>query len=169
MDIEMVILRALHIVTGVFWAGSAFYLVSYVVPTIRKSWPPSSGLVSSLIGARFGRAIAIAALLSILAGLRMMWRLSAGFGGGFMMSHYGLPLAIGGLCGIAAFVIGAAGIGPSTVRLIKALETAERASEPRDRQLAEARSELGKFTGAVRVASALLGIAVLLMAIAQYV
>jgi hypothetical protein len=45
----------------------------------------------------------------------------------------------------------------------------KRAPEPRDRQLAEARSELGKYTGAVRVASALLGIAVLLMAIAQYV
>jgi len=80
-----------------------------------------------------------------------------------------LPLAIGGLCGIVAFVVGAVAIGPQGTRLIKALETAERAPEPRDRQLAEARSELGKYTGAVRVASALLGIAVLLMAIAQYV
>ena len=171
MDIEMVILRALHIALGVFWAGAAFFLASFVVPAVRKGWPPSSAWLQSVIGPRFQRAVAGSAALTIIAGLRMMWRLSGGFSASWMTSSTGLCFAIGGLAAIASFVIGGSAIGPSATRLIAALESAERAGAPteRDQNLAVAQAQLGRFTASVRAASALLGVAVILMAVARYV
>jgi len=171
MDIEMVVLRALHIALGVFWAGAAFFLTSFVLPTARKSWPASAEWIRSLIGPRFQRGIAIAAGLTVLAGLRMMWKLSGNFSAAWMTSANGMLLAIGGLCGIAAFVIGAVQLGPAATRMIARLESAERAGDSgeRQRQTEAAQADLAAFGGALRVASALLGLTVLMMAIARYV
>ena len=39
MDILMASLRILHIVAGVFWAGSVFFLVLILEPQLRKLGP----------------------------------------------------------------------------------------------------------------------------------
>ncbi len=39
MDLEMVVLRILHIVFGVFWVGSAFFLVLILEPRLRALGP----------------------------------------------------------------------------------------------------------------------------------
>jgi len=171
MDIEMVILRALHIALGVFWAGSAFFLTSFALPAARKSWPASAEWMRLLLGPRFQRGIAIAGGLTVLAGLRMMWKLSGNFSGAWITSPNGMLLTVGGLCGIGAFVVGGARIGPAATRMNARLEGAERAGEPseRQRQMDAAQVDLAAFGGALRVASALLGVTVLLMAIARYV
>jgi len=63
-----------------------------------------------------GRFIAAAAMLTVLSGLWMYWVFTHGFDSTIVAHGAGLALGIGGLCGIAAAVIGGAVIGRAAER-----------------------------------------------------
>jgi uncharacterized membrane protein len=45
MDAEIVMLRLLHILPGITWAGSAVFLAFILQPALKKVGPPHSGIV----------------------------------------------------------------------------------------------------------------------------
>lgn len=108
--------RMLHILFAAFWVGSAVFLTLYVTPAIRATGPQGAPVMAELMRRRMGGFIAAAAMLTVLSGLWMYWIFTNGFDGAIVAHGAGLALGIGGLCGIAAAVIGGAVIGRAAER-----------------------------------------------------
>ncbi len=72
------ILRFLHIAAAIFWAGSSFFTVFFLEPTVRSLGPDGGKFMQRLIGgARFSLAISLAATITVLAGLAMYFPVTA--------------------------------------------------------------------------------------------
>jgi len=104
MVILMIILRIIHIFSGVFWVGVSFFNIGYLQPTIRATGAEGQKVMQHLTQqTRFTAAVYTAATLNLLSGLIMYWIVS-GFRPSFMTSGYGLSLTIGGIAGVIAWV-----------------------------------------------------------------
>ena len=77
MNIEMVVLRLLHIVFGVFWAGSAVFFAFVLEPRLRALGPaiqrPVMGSLSRVMGPALGGSGAITIAAGITLALRLRW------------------------------------------------------------------------------------------------
>ena len=56
MDIVMIVLRLIHIVTGVFWVGGSFLLLSYIVPAADAAGPAGGQFMQRLMQRGLTRA-----------------------------------------------------------------------------------------------------------------
>jgi uncharacterized membrane protein len=163
MYAELLTLRLLHITAGAFWVGTSLLSALFLLPSIQAAGPSASGLLRRLFARAFGRAIPIAALVTVLAGLRLYWRISSGFNPAWIRLPSGLCYTAGGILGVAAFVVGAAHTGPTGARLMKLLP------DPGEAMSGEAQAVMSRLARSVRWTAVLVTAAVSLMAIARYV
>jgi uncharacterized membrane protein len=107
MNILMVVLRLIHILSGVFWVGSSVIFVFYITPTVAATADSGQKFMSHLITkARITAAITVSAILTVLAGSWMYWIDSAGFTSKWVTAGAGTGFGIGGLLGIIGLVFG---------------------------------------------------------------
>src|SRR2546428_12661025 len=79
VDATMILLRVIHILSGVFWAGATFFLVGFLQPVVAASGPEGGRLMQRLTSQkRFQMAMPVAAGLAIPSGLPLYGRGSAG-------------------------------------------------------------------------------------------
>ena len=78
MDIEFVILRLVHIVSGAFWVGAAVFLAFVFEPRIRALGPAIQGPVMGAVGKVAGPIMGGAGAITIIAGVYMALRLRWG-------------------------------------------------------------------------------------------
>jgi hypothetical protein len=147
------IARAIHILSGVIWAGFAIVVAALVLPNLAPEGRPAIGAYMATSGARIAGS---AAGLTFLSGLYLMIRLHWGD-----RSAMGATLGIGALLAIVAMIVGGAVMGPTAAKLTKlppGPDSAAKAVALRQRLL---------FGG--RTVSALLVLSIICMAIARYV
>ena len=166
----ILVLRIVHIVGGVFWAGGAFIMAWYIEPTVRAAGDDGRRFMQRL-GATgtFARAMAAAAGATVLAGIWLLWIFSSGFLPEFFETGRGLALGIGLFLGIAAFVVGfvmqnrpmrqMAGIGRTI---------AASGGPPSPGQAAEIQNLTSTVRLGGRIVAGLLLVTVILMASARY-
>src|SRR2546427_10372809 len=76
----MVVLRLIHILSGIFWVGTTFFLVGFLQPVVAQSGPEGGRFAQRLMSQkRFQAAMSVAAGLTNLAGLALYGRVSPGF------------------------------------------------------------------------------------------
>ena len=171
LDIYMLILRLLHVVLGVFWAGSVGFVFFFLLPTVAAEGPDGARFIQTMGRVtQLTKAFPIAGGLTVLAGLLMFWRDSNGFSGTFFASAPGIVLTLGGLCGLIALVGPAAQLARvfnRTARVAAAIQAA--GGPPRPEQLAEIQGLQVKVPGLYRNLGLLLAIAVICMAAFRYV
>src|SRR2546426_12269347 len=103
VDVTMILLRVIHIVSGVFWAGAAFFLVGCLQPVVAASRPEGGRLMQRLTSQkRFQMAMPVAAGVTILSGLALYGRGSAGVQIAWITSGTGLVLALSSVAAILA-------------------------------------------------------------------
>src|SRR2546422_8066160 len=79
VDATMILLRVIHILSGAFWVGATFFLVGFLQPVVAASGPEGGRLMRRLTSQkRFQMAMPVAAGLTILSGLALHGRGSAG-------------------------------------------------------------------------------------------
>ncbi len=118
MEIGMIVLRLIHIFSGVFWVGSLLVIVGFLQPAAALAGADGGRFMQSLYNrTRFGPVQGIAGALTVLSGLAMYLRDSAGLQIAWITSPSGLVLTIGGLAGILAGVVGGAMAGPAGARM----------------------------------------------------
>ena len=163
-------LRLIHVVLGVFWAGTIFFLVLYLAPAIGRAGPDGGKVLAQISGARFFEVMPLVALLTILSGLWLMWILSGGFGAAFFTSRWGLALTLGGAASLVAFVVGTMVMRPTTLRLLDlGPRLAASTSEEERQKLGEEMAALRyRSRTASRWVAVLLLVAVAGMAAARY-
>lgn len=105
MVILMIILRIIHIFSGVFWVGVSFFNVGFLQPTIQATAPEGQKVMQHLTQqTRFTMVVYTAATLNMLSGLIMYGIVSGGYNLSWMTSGYGLRLTIGGISGVIAWI-----------------------------------------------------------------
>ena len=118
MDISILVLRVIHIFAGVFWAGAALMIAGFVEPTVRSLGPDGGKFIQRMVGQfKFSVFMSIAALVTTLAGVLLYWRVSGGLQLAWFTTSAAVYLTIGGLAGVAAFLLGLVVNGPTATRM----------------------------------------------------
>jgi hypothetical protein len=167
----VVLLRIVHISLGVFWAGTIFFFVSYLEPSLRALGPDGGKVMIELFKRRYLTTLPLIAALTLLSGLWLMWISSAGFDAAWMGSGVGIALSLGGAAALLAFLLGLLVMRPAALRTWKiAGELPGLASDAeRAPRLAQMQKDRQRSVATARAIAALLGVTVLCMAVARYV
>ncbi len=170
MDILMIVLRLIHIVAGVFWVGAAFMVVSFILPTANAAGPAGAQFMQQLLQRNFTRTVIIAGAWNVLAGALMYWRVSGGLQVGWITSPFGLTITLGALSALTALIYAGAVTAPAGAQIGRlGAEIQAGGKPPTPEQMQQIGGLQAKLAQAARVNSALLGIAIIAMAIARYV
>ena len=78
------VLRLIHILCGVYWAGTVFFFVTFLEPTIRSLGPDGGKVMIRLFERGYLKLLPIFAVVTVLSGLWLLWILSSGFDASYM-------------------------------------------------------------------------------------
>jgi hypothetical protein len=169
-SVLMIALRLIHIVSGVFWAGTVMAIAWFLLPAQKAVGQPGNVFMQQLMFRQRLRPFVLGAMaLTILSGLAMYGRLAMLTDGAWAASRTGMVLGIGAVAAIIAGGIGAGVTGRLGKRMM-ALGSAIQASggPPTEAQKAEMEMLQGKLRNAFRIVAVLVLIAVIAMASARY-
>ena len=170
MTAEILVLRLVHILGGIFWVGSGLFTTFFLVPALASSGPSAGPVMMALQRRHLFTALPVSALLTILSGLRLMWIGSAGFAPAYFASASGGTLAASGAAAIVAVQLARRVARPAAVRAARL--GASLAGTPEGAGRAAVAGELAALQRrggiATAVAVALLLLAAAGMAVARY-
>ncbi len=165
MLVLTVILRLVHVVAGVCWAGGAFLLAGFVTPTVQTTGAAGGQFMQRLAG-KMSLYLGVTAVLTTLSGVilyanRLDFRLA------WIGSGEGIVLTIGALAGLAAWGHGVMVTGKLTQQ---AAELGKRmgSGPPKPEVLMQMRSVQAKLEKNGRISAMLLLISVIGMSVAEY-
>lgn len=164
------VLRLLHIVGGVFWAGAVFLMVGFIFPSVRDAGPGGALFMQRIQRRRLPVFMNGAAGLTMLSGLILYGRAIALTDGAWARTSSAMVFGIGGVATILAAIIGGALVSRSGVRLGKLGEAIQASGHPPSPdQAAEMSALQAKMGRGMRIVASLLLVAVVAMATARYV
>lgn len=165
--IEQVVLRGLHVLAGSFWVGAAIVMAGFLAPSARKAGKPGAAFMRVLNGwARLPVVTNIAAILTLITGVWLLWQVSGGLEPAWFGTSYGITLTAGMLSALVAYLISVLVQRPAMQRMARAQagDTPPDAAAQAALAGAQARLTWGGRAGAV-----LLAVSTVCMAIARYV
>ena len=171
MNALLVIMRLIHILGGVYWAGTMFFFVTFLEPSLRSMGPDGGKVMIRFFERGYLKLIPIIAVLTILSGMWLLWQQSAGFDPAYMGSTLGMAFSTGGLLAIVAFIVGMVVMRPAAARIWELAKQVPQATseEVRNSLIAEIGKNRARTVLGARIVFALLLIAVALMATARYI
>ena len=171
MNTVAMVLRAIHVLCGVYWAGTLFFLVTLLQPSVADAGPEGGKVQQALIRRRFLEIVPLMAILTILSGIELYRRISGGFSGAWIASGSGMTLTIGAVAALVAFTIGISVLRPSAKQMGPLTQRAQGLPEgpDRDAAFAEIQRLRRRMVVGGRSVAALLTIAVITMAIFRHV
>ncbi|NQT63843.1 MAG: hypothetical protein HQ556_12855 [Candidatus Marinimicrobia bacterium] len=105
MNILMIILRVIHILSGVFWVGFAIFNLAFLQPTIRATGAEGQKTLQYLMRkTRLMTSVYLAATLTMFTGLIQLGIIS-NLQHSFINSGWGLIITLGSVSGIIAWFI----------------------------------------------------------------
>lgn len=151
----------------VFWAGGSFLFAGYheyiVDPGDAErtlSRMAAYGEMSDMVG--------YSGVTGVAAGVALYWFVSNGLSMAWILSPYGRAITIGELSAIAAIGLSIPTVASANDRSAALYETYQEAGELTDAQAAEVEELYERVEFGERRMSVLIGLAVILMAVAQY-
>jgi uncharacterized membrane protein len=166
MDPLLIVLRIVHVVGGVFWAGGMLFVTHFFEPAVRDSGPDGAKVMQALQKRRYTDVMPVVAAFTLVSGFWLYFRT---FGVGPGASGPALWLGTGGLLALAAFVVGMTLVRPSAARVgALGVELAQAPPERKDALAAEVARLRGRMRLGGRIVAGLLGITILCMAVGRY-
>ena len=166
---EIIALRLIHVLGGIFWVGSVLFTTFFLLPVLAQAGQAAGPVMAGLRQRRLLTVLPLVALLTIGSGLRLLWLTSAGLTAAYFTTPGGQAYALSGLAAIVALLVGFFVTRPATARL--AALTPRPADGPADSQgavveIASLRRRVGLSSAVVTflVTAAAAG-----MAVARYV
>ena len=132
MNVELIILRLLHIVFGVFWAGSAIFFAVILQPRLRTLGPEIQARVMAALIPVMGPALISSAVITIVAGVTLALRLRWGNLDTFLNTGWGWAILIGFVASIGALSSGVVTIVLANRMLTLGRSIGERAPTPEE-------------------------------------
>jgi uncharacterized membrane protein len=171
MNAATIILRLIHIVCGVYWAGTLFFVATLLQPSVADAGPQGAPVMQALMRRRFLDIVPFMAILTILSGLELLRRVSGNFAAAWMKSGPGMTLTTGVVAALVAFTVGMTVLRPSAKRVGPLAQKAQGTPEGPERDALHAEVQRLRRRTALggRWVAALLAIAVIGMAAFRYV
>jgi hypothetical protein len=169
MDILLILARLLHIGFGAFWVGAALLNFFFVGPAFQDAGAEGAKVGAAMMKRGMMLWLPVAAIITIVSGFWLYWRVSGGFTPEFMGSRQGQALGTGGLAALVALVLGIAIVRPA---MMKAGALGQQAGQvtgaQRDALLAQSRALQVRSASLGRLVTGLLIVALAAMAVARY-
>jgi hypothetical protein len=170
MGVLFLILRAIHILGGVVWAGGAIVAFGFIIPSAKATQPGSNGFMQHFTGpGGFPRMMGIVGIVTVLAGLGMYVTVSGHFDSTWMRSRHGMVLSAGAVIAILALLEGLVVTRSSALKLsVIGAQVAASGGPPSPEQAKQMGALQAKLEAAGGRGAWMLGTAAVLMAIARY-
>ena len=165
----ILVLRIIHIFSGVFWVGVSFFNIGYLQPTVQATGAEGQKVMQYLTQrTRLLSSVYGAATLTLLSGLVLYWIL-LGFRLSAFRSGYGIVLTVGALAGVIAWLI-AIFVIRGILNQMQAIgrEIQAQGSPPNPQQAAQLQALGERLRKMGQVGVIFMAIALLGMATAQY-
>jgi len=105
MNAELLVLRAIHVYGAVVWAGTSLFVAFFLIPAIGAAGPAGGPVMGALIKRKLFTIVPVVAVVTMLAGLRLMWLTSKGFSAVYFSSTLGQTYSIGATFALLTFVV----------------------------------------------------------------
>ena len=167
----LLLLRLLHIGCGISWAGTVIFVAFFLDPAVKSAGPDGVKFMQQLAKTnRFPIVIMLLAIITVLAGVLLIWKVSGGLQAVWLSTRNGQVLTAGGILAIIAFLIGFAinrPVGFKIASIGKAVATA--GGPPTQAELQELAMLAKRLSTASRIIAFLLILAIVGMSIFRYV
>ena len=167
MNYEIIILRLLHIVFGVFWAGSAIFFAGILQPRLQKLGPSIQGPVMAALVPVIGPALIGSAVITITAGVTLALRLRWGHLDTFLSTGWGWAMLIGFVVSIGAISSGITTIAQANRMISLSSDVGE--SGPTPEQAAQLQRIASRLPRLARSTAVMVLVAIGAMASARFV
>lgn len=166
MNVFMIVLRLVHIISGVLWVGAGLIMFFFIGPTLGATADAGQKFAQHLMTrTRFTAVVTTSAILTVLAGASLYWIDSGGLSSAWMHSGAGLGFGIGAFFGLIGFVFGLL-VGNTNGALAKIGMQIQ--GKPTPEQMAQIGALRKRLSVVSPINAYSLIIATLLMAIARY-
>lgn len=165
----MIVLRLVHVVLGASWVGMMVYQTFFLGPAMQEAGPDAGKVMAGLQRRRIMFVMPGIAILTLVSGFWLYWRVSAGFQPDYSRSRVGMAFGAGGVASLLAFVIGMTVVRPAMMRTAMLMQSM--ASRPEsERAGAQAEVQRLRTRGALggNVVATLLLFTLAAMAVARY-
>lgn len=166
MDAELVVLRILHIVAGLLWAGAAVFIAVIMEPVLSGAGPDTMKAVGPKLGPRIFAFMLATGILTIVMGLILIARTPGRRYSDLFSTGWGWAIGLGLIAALIAYVIGAT--GGLTMRRAMIIGRQIKGPPPPE-TLQQLQALRNRYRNYSRAAAALTVIAVGAMASARYV
>jgi uncharacterized membrane protein len=168
MDVTRIILRLIHIFSGIFWVGGTWMMTTYISGSAKALGDDATKFMQHFtLRSGFQRGMSIAAPLAVLSGAWLYYLI---FGDAIVINTgAGLALTVGGAAGLIAFYFGAFVIGRGTNQMRDIADAiGKKGGPPSAGQLKEMNALQEKISGAGATVAILMVIAVAGMTLSEY-
>lgn len=107
MNVWVIVLRLVHIISGVFWVGTGLAMFFFIGPSLGATADAGQKFAQHLMTkTRFTAILTSSAILTVLAGFILYWRDSNGLSSDWMHTGAGLGFGLGAFFGLIGFIFG---------------------------------------------------------------
>ncbi len=167
MSALLLVMRLVHIGLGAFWFGAHLFATLFLFPSIEEAGPDGGKVGAGIVRRNYPQIVAVSALLTILAGVWLLWHVSGGFNSEYMQTGAGRSYSLGGASAILAFLIGITIVRPSFMKAMRLSQEAATSANPQGLH-AEAKRLRARSMKAGLVIDVLLIITIAAMALGRY-
>jgi uncharacterized membrane protein len=116
----LIVLRFVHVIASVCWAGGAFFIFLFVEPSAKALAPSGMQFFQHMIVKRRASTfMVISSSLTVLSGALLLWHDASGQWLTWMKTGPGLGFTLGSLAGAVVYFVGMFGVSPRTKRIAK--------------------------------------------------
>ena len=167
MHTELLVLRIVHVLGGMFWVGSGLFTTFFLIPALGRVGPAAAGpVMGALQQRRIFTILPVVALLTIISGARLLQLMSGGFAAAYFASRMGQTYLWSGVAAVGAFLLSILVSRPAAVRAgqlaasLASSPDAERAARATEAERLRRRSGLASIVAMVLLIGAAIGMAV---------
>jgi uncharacterized membrane protein len=170
MDAGIFIARIIHVLGGILWVGAMVLLAVFLGPAVTDVGPDGGKVMGALMRRKLMVYIPVVAILTVLSGVYLYWRVSSGFDSAYMGSGPGMTYGIGAAAAILAFIVGVSVSRPAMTKVMQLSQRMPTADPSERAAMTESIQKLSaRGASAGRVVVVLLLIAAAAMAVGRYV
>jgi hypothetical protein len=116
--IYLLVLRLVHVITSVAWAGGAAIFFLFVEPTAKALTPTGIEFVQHMVNKRrFSIFMVVSSTLTVLSGALLLWQFAGGRWVDYISTGPGLGFVLGSVAGVVVYGVGMLGVNPRAKRM----------------------------------------------------
>jgi len=165
----VILFRLLHIGFGIVWAGSILYITLFVFPAVKKSGQEGTRFWLQLSQTGYPIFMMLSAIISILSGFLLLWKLSNHFERIWFTTLYAKIMCAGIVTSVIAFLIGIIINRPAAIRISRINAATTKSGTLTDEQMLELMTLQKKVFSATIIIAVLLVITIISMSIFRWV